>query len=216
VEITQAGLRQVVLKPKIGFGFAEALRALLRADPDVIMIGEMRDAETATIAIRAALTGHLVFSTLHTNSAPDTVERLIDMGADPLVFGDALLCVLAQRLARRLCEACKSLEPTLDEDRESLRSALGPLSETTPVRSLQWRARGCEACRMSGYRGRVALHEVLVVDERLRSAIHARAGVEKIRAAAVEGGMTTLLQDGAMKCLAGITDLSQVLAVCAR
>jgi type II secretory ATPase GspE/PulE/Tfp pilus assembly ATPase PilB-like protein len=216
VEITQRGLRQVQVQPKIGFGFADALRAFMRADPDVIMVGEMRDCETANIAIQAALTGHLVCSTLHTNSAPETVTRLIEMGVDPFVFGDSLLCVLAQRLTRRLCEACRSLEPAAPDDREALLDALGTLAASTSVGQLLWRARGCKACRNTGYRGRVALHELLVVDPALRSAIHARATAEPIRELALAGGMTTLLQDGAVKCLTGATDLKQVLAVCAR
>ncbi len=216
VEITQAGLRQVQVRPKIGFGFAEALRAFLRADPDVIMVGEMRDEETAGIAIEASLTGHLVFSTLHTNSAPETVVRLIDMGLDPFSFGDALLGVLAQRLARRLCDRCRSLEPAAEPDLEALRTALGPLATSEEIGQLSWRAKGCELCRGTGYRGRIPIHELLVVDQDLRSAIHARANAEQIRELAVRRGMTTLLQDGARKCLQGETDLDQVLAVCSR
>lgn len=216
VEITQAGLRQVQVRPKIGFGFAEAMRAFLRADPDVIMVGEMRDRETAGIAIEASLTGHLVFSTLHTNTASETVVRLIDMGLDPFSFGDALLGVLSQRLARRLCDRCRSLEPATEPDLEALRTALGPPSSTEEIGQLSWRARGCEACRGTGYRGRIPIHELLVVDPALRSAIHARENAEQIRELALRRGMTTLLQDGARKCLRGETDLEQVLAVCTR
>jgi len=215
VEITQPGLRQVEVRPKIGFGFTEALRAFLRADPDVVMVGEMRDLEAASIAVRAALTGHLVLSTLHTNSASETVARLIDMGLDSFSFGDALLGVLAQRLARRLCEGCRSLEPAAEPDREALRAALGPAA-SNGVGNLLWGARGCGACRGTGYRGRIALHELLVVDDALRAAIHARANPEAIRSLAAQGGMTTLLEDGAAKCLEGVTELSQVLAVCGR
>jgi len=216
VEITQAGLRQVEVRPKLGFGFAEALRAFLRADPDVIMVGEMRDLEAASIAVRAALTGHLVLSTLHTNSAPETVTRLIEMGLEPFSFGDALLGILAQRLARRLCERCRSLEPGTDTERTALRAALDSEAASARVGNLVWRARGCDACGGSGYRGRIALHELLVIDGALRAAIHARAGTDVIRALAIQGGMTTLLQDGARKCLEGVTDFAQVLAVCAR
>ncbi len=216
VEITQAGLRQVQVRSKIGFGFAEALRAFLRADPDVIMVGEMRDRETAGIAIEASLTGHLVFSTLHTNSAPETVVRLIEMGLDPFSFGDALLGVLAQRLARRLCDRCRSLEPVAADDIEALRRALGPSAREDEIGQLSWRARGCGACHGTGYRGRVPIHELLVVDPTLRAAIHTRANAEQVRELALQNGMTTLLQDGARKCLAGETDLDQVLAVCTR
>lgn len=216
VEITQAGLRQVQVQPRIGFGFGEALRAFLRADPDVIMVGEMRDRETATMAVEASLTGHLVLSTLHTNSAAETVVRLIDMGLDPFTFGDALLGVLAQRLARRLCESCRSLEPADEPSRQALRDALGSDPAAERVGRLLWKANGCSACRGSGYRGRVALHELLVVDDELRTATHARADADRLHELATAGGMTTLLQDGARKCLEGATDLAHVLAVCSR
>ena len=214
VEITQAGLRQVQVQPKIGFGFAEAMRAFLRADPDVIMIGEMRDREAAAIAIEASLTGHLVLSTLHTNSASETVVRLVEMGLDPFSFGDALLGVLAQRLVRRLCEGCRSLEPASEADRETLAAALG--DERDALGQLVWRGRGCETCRGTGYRGRVAIHELLVVDDALRLAIHGRASADRIREQALAGGMKTLLEDGARKCLDGSTDLKEVLGACIR
>ena len=216
IEIAQPGLRQVEIRPKIGLGFVEVLRAFLRADPDVIMIGEMRDLEAASIAIRAALTGHLVLSTLHTNGAPETVTRLIEMGLDPFAFGDALLGVLAQRLARRLCDRCRSLEPAPEGEQEALRAVLGDSGGSLRVGRLLWRARGCEACRGTGYRGRIALHELLVVDDDLRAAIHARANPDAIRALAVRGGTTGLLEDGARKCLEGATDLAQVMAACGR
>jgi len=216
IEITQPGLRQVQVQPKIGLGFAEALRAFLRADPDVVMVGEMRDLETAGIGLRASLTGHLVLSTLHTNSAPETVTRMIDIGLDPFSFGDALLGILAQRLARRLCEGCRSLEPATEADRQEILTALGSFAEGMPVGQLLWRARGCAACHGTGYRGRIALHELLIVDDAMRAAIQTRRESEVIRELAVRSGMTTLLQDGARKCLEGATDLKQVLAVCSR
>jgi len=214
VEITQAGLRQVPVRPKIGFGFAEALRSFLRADPDVIMIGEMRDHETAQIAVQASLTGHLVLSTLHTNSAAETVVRLVEMGLDPLSFGDALRGVLAQRLVRRLCERCRSLEPAEEHEVERLRGILD--DEAGQVGQLLWRAQGCPECRGSGYRGRLAVHELLVVDDALRAAIHERAGADRLAELAIAGGMRTLLQAGAQRCLDGSTDLTQVLAACQR
>ena len=216
VEITQPGLRQVQVRPRIGFGFGEALRAFLRADPDVIMVGEMRDRETAMTAVEASLTGHLVLSTLHTNSAPETVVRLIEMGLDPFSFGDALLGVLAQRLARRLCESCRSLEPATEASQEALRAALGSDPAADRVGRLLWAAKGCDACRGTGYRGRTALHELLVADDELRAAMHGRAAADRVRELALAGGMTTLLQDGARKCLEGATDLHQVLVVCSR
>jgi type II secretory ATPase GspE/PulE/Tfp pilus assembly ATPase PilB-like protein len=220
VEITQPGLRQVQVNPKIGFTFAAAMRAFLRADPDVIMVGEMRDEETASTAIEASLTGHLVLSTLHTNSAPETVTRLIDMGLDPFSFADALLGVIAQRLARSLCKQCREPHPASTTEREELAQAYGPelfeellLRQDTSELRL-WRAVGCNACNKSGYKGRVAIHELLVTDPGLKSAIQHKAPVDEIRRLSIQGGMTTLLQDGIEKILAGQTDQKQVLAVC--
>lgn len=219
VEITQRGLRQVQVQPKIGFDFAAALRAFLRADPDVIMVGEMRDHETASMGIEASLTGHLVFSTLHTNSAPETVTRLVDMGLDPFTFSDALLGVLAQRLARRLCLACRQEAEATPEEEEELTSNFGrvELAKALDGRPLRiFHAVGCPKCEGRGYKGRLGLHELLVNDDRLRLAIQRKSSVDEIRNLASSGGMRTLLQDGIEKCLAGLTDLRQVLAVCSR
>src|SRR5215831_10083213 len=167
VEITQYGLRQVQVQPRIGFTFAAALRAFLRADPDVIMVGEMRDAETAHTGIEASLTGHLVFSTLHTNSAPETIARLLDMGLDPFNFADALLGVLAQRLARTLCKACKVPYHAPEIQYEEIRQAYGAAAFDALGLSYGpdfqlYRGMGCAVCQQTGYRGRVALHELLV------------------------------------------------------
>jgi len=214
VEITQAGLRQVQVHPRIGLTFAAALRSFLRADPDVIMVGEMRDRETADIAVEASLTGHLVLSTLHTNSAPETVVRLVEMGLDPFAFGDALLGVLAQRLARALCPDCREPREADADERRRLEELGGEAAAGTPVRL--WSGRGCPACRDTGYRGRVALHELLVADDAVRAAVRRRAGADEIRALGRERGMRTLLEDGLAKCLEGLTDLPQVLAVCSR
>ncbi|HMJ16690.1 MAG TPA: GspE/PulE family protein [Polyangiaceae bacterium] len=220
VEITQKGLRQVQVNARIGFTFAQAMRAFLRCDPDVIMVGEMRDHETAATAIEASLTGHLVLSTLHTNSAPETVTRLLDMGLDPFSFGDALLGVLAQRLARALCGKCKLKEPCTDDEREEMRSAYGPElfdqdfggARGFPV----YRAKGCPVCSNSGYKGRIGLHELLVASDAIQKAIVRKGSVDEIRELSIEGGMRTLLQDGISKVVSGDTDLKQVFAVCSR
>ncbi len=219
VEITQPGIRQVQVHAKIGFTFAAAMRAFLRADPDVIMVGEMRDHETASIGVEASLTGHLVLSTLHTNSAPETITRLLDMGLDPFTFADALLGVLAQRLARRLCTDCRhSHQASSTELEELLRwidePSLHELAGGEPPRL--WSADGCGRCGGSGFRGRLALHELLVTDEAIREAIGHKTPASKIRTMACERGMRTLVQDGLSKALAGETTLEQVLAVCSR
>ncbi|HVH42810.1 MAG TPA: ATPase, T2SS/T4P/T4SS family, partial [Labilithrix sp.] len=223
VEITQPGLRQVQVSPKIGLTFASTLRAFLRADPDVIMIGEMRDLETASTAVEASLTGHLVLSTLHTNSAPETITRLLDMGLDPFSFADSLVAILAQRLTRALCRHCRTLGPATEQDRAELARACGGdanlrsrLGEER-YESLQlYRATGCEKCGDSGYKGRLALHELLVASEPVRNAVAKKASVETIRHLAQSEGMTTLLEDGVEKILSGETDLKQVFAACVK
>ncbi|NOY13476.1 MAG: Flp pilus assembly complex ATPase component [Deltaproteobacteria bacterium] len=220
VEITQPGLRQVQVNPKIGFTFDQALRSFLRADPDVIMIGEMRDPETAKIAIEASLTGHLVFSTLHTNSATETVVRLIEMGLDPYNFANALLGVLAQRLARRLCkQCCKAYQP-LPAELEQLQYYYGRSNYEAhglpkdPKQITLYRAEGCSACNKTGYRGRIAVHELLPATEDIRRAIKENILLEDLRDLALENGMHTLMMDGIGKILAGHTDLEQILRVC--
>jgi type II secretory ATPase GspE/PulE/Tfp pilus assembly ATPase PilB-like protein len=221
VEITQQGLRQVQVHPRIGFTFAAALRSFLRADPDIIMVGEMRDLETAGIAVEASLTGHLVLSTLHTNSAPETITRLIDMGVEPFTFGDAILGVLAQRLVRGLCAKCvEHYHPTTEEIDELERWYGGPHPKIQALRddpgATLPRAVGCGSCGQSGYKGRVGVHEFLAVDDAVRRAIQHKANITELRALAVAGGMTTLLQDGIEKALDGRTDLHQVAAVCGK
>jgi type II secretory ATPase GspE/PulE/Tfp pilus assembly ATPase PilB-like protein/outer membrane biosynthesis protein TonB len=220
VEITQAGLRQVQVQPKIGFDFAAAMRSFLRADPDVIMVGEMRDKETASTGVEASLTGHLVFSTLHTNSAPETITRLVDMGLDPFSFADALLGVLAQRLARGICKKCREQYPAGADEVAEIVEAFG--EEGAAKRGVLapdfklWRAPGCEQCGKTGLKGRLAVHELLIADEAIKRAIVSKAPVEDVRRLAIAGGMTTLLQDGVEKAIAGKTDIKQVLAVCLR
>lgn len=218
VEITQQGLRQVQVNHKIGLTFAAALRSFLRLDPDVIMVGEMRDEETAAIAVEASLTGHLVFSTLHTNSAPETLTRLLEMGIDPFGFADSLLCILAQRLTRRLCDRCKEMYQPDDAEWHDLVSEYGAdeFAATGIERDSVTlaRAHGCENCNSSGYRGRLGIHELLMTSDSMKSFIKTKASTDLIRAQAIEGGMTTLKQDGVLKVLQGLTDIHEIRRVC--
>ena len=218
VEITQYGLRQVQVQPKIDFTFAAAMRAFLRADPDVIMVGEMRDKETADIGIEASLTGHLVLSTLHTNSAVETVTRLLDMGCDSFSFADAMLGVLAQRLSRRICKNCKEQYVGSREEYEELRQGFGPeywdkldIKQDNTFRLC--RGKGCETCNRSGYKGRIALHELLEGTDRMKKLVQTKARTEEMLKVAMEEGMTTLVQDGIQKVLQGHTTYKEVKAV---
>jgi type II secretory ATPase GspE/PulE/Tfp pilus assembly ATPase PilB-like protein len=238
VEITQKGLRQVQVNRKAGLDFATVMRAFLRADPDVIMVGEMRDRETVSTGIEASLTGHLVFSTLHTNSAPESVVRLLDMGMDPFNFADALLGILAQRLARRLCATCRQayhpddaeVDALLDEYCEELRGQAAYRADPQAARAAVlagWRERhgdadgrftlyraiGCADCN-KGYRGRVGLHELMLGSERIKRLLTEHARVADLLAAALEDGMLTLKMDGIEKILDGVTDIKMVRAVC--
>jgi len=219
VEITQKGLRQLQVKPKIGLTFANAMRAFLRCDPDVIMVGEIRDQETARIAIEASLTGHLVFSTLHTNNAPETVTRLLDMGIDSIYFADALLGVLAQRLARILCEECKEPFHPTEEEIQKLAREYGEAEfkllklAHTPHFTL-YRAKGCDRCYNTGYHGRIAIFELLTGSDEIKRLIQLRRPTREIRNQARKEGMVTLKQDGILKVLQGITDFAEVQKVC--
>jgi type II secretory ATPase GspE/PulE/Tfp pilus assembly ATPase PilB-like protein len=230
VEITQPGLRQVQINPRIDWTFEKALRSFLRADPDVIMVGEVRDRETARVAVEAALTGHLVLSTIHTNSAPETITRLLDMGMDPFNFGDSLLAVLGQRLVRRLCTACRHSRPAsrqeLDElladylhaghrgrgtqEAQLLADWTSRLAQQGTLKT--WHAHGCSHCDGTGLRGRVGLHELLMVTREIRRLIHTRQPISQIQACALEQGMLTLRQDGIEKVLQGLTTLAEVRA----
>ncbi|MBM3202385.1 type II/IV secretion system protein [Candidatus Woesearchaeota archaeon] len=215
VEITQPGLQQVQVHPRIGFDFNAAMRAFLRADPDIILIGEMRDRETAHTALEASLTGHLVLSTLHTNSAPETIIRLLDLGLEPLHCADALLGILAQRLVRVLCSHCKRADRA---ETGELKQLAGILGESHPglinaEATVLYRATGCSHCGHSGYRGRMGIHELLVATPTLRTLIGNRASVTSIRQLALQEGMRTLLQDGALKVIGGHTDLRQLARV---
>jgi type II secretory ATPase GspE/PulE/Tfp pilus assembly ATPase PilB-like protein len=219
IEITQQGLRQVEVRPKIGLDFARVMRAFLRADPDIIMIGEMRDEETAAIGIEASLTGHLVFSTLHTNSAPETVTRLLDMGLNALNFSDAFLGVLAQRLTRRLCTNCRKEYALGPEEFDELRMDYGaPWFERTGIEYSEglriFKPLGCEACSSTGYRGRMGIHELMEGTPEIKMMIKKQANTEEILRTALQQGLMTLKQDGILKVLQGITDISEVRRVC--
>jgi type II secretory ATPase GspE/PulE/Tfp pilus assembly ATPase PilB-like protein len=238
VEITQKGLRQVQVNRKAGLDFATVMRAFLRADPDVIMVGEMRDKETVGMGIEASLTGHLVFATLHTNSAPESIVRLLDMGMDPFNFADALLGILAQRLAKRLCSTCKQayhpteveLQLLLTEYCEELLNTESFLKDADAGRAAVlagWRQRyadkdgqftlyravGCDECN-KGYRGRVGLHELMIGSDKVKKLLQEHARVAQLLAAALEDGMLTLKMDGIEKVLLGVTDIKMVRAVC--
>ena len=237
VEITQKGLRQVQINKKAGIDFAMVMRAFLRADPDIIMVGESRDKETVSMGVEASLTGHMVFSTLHTNSAPESITRLLDMGMDPFNFADALLGILAQRLAKRLCDCKAAYVPSGEEMQLFCKEYAEELRNTTVWRDdyaaqtrklldgwtqtygeagtlRMYRAVGCDTCNHTGYKGRLGLHELMVTDENLKKLIQERARVAALFAAAVEGGMRTLKMDGMEKVLMGLTDLKMVRQVC--
>ncbi|MBH9552097.1 Flp pilus assembly complex ATPase component TadA [Inhella sp. 4Y17] len=230
VEITQRGLRQVQVNPRIDWTFAKALRAFLRADPDVIMVGEVRDQETAEIAIEASLTGHLVFSTLHTNSAAETVTRLLDMGCDPFGFADSLLGILAQRLVRSLCPHCRTQRPLTEDEQEALLDEyLRPLpTRQRPNRHellAQWteqfgrggplqhyESTGCPRCAQTGLMGRMGVHELMIVSPQIRHLVQTGARADELLRHALSEGLHTLRQDGVLKVLQGLTPLSEVRA----
>ncbi|CAD5253906.1 General secretion pathway protein GspE [Alteromonas sp. 38] len=216
VEITQPGLQQVQVSPKIGFTFANALRAFLRADPDIILIGEMRDKETAHAGIEASLTGHLVLSTLHTNSAPETITRLLDLGLDPVNFSDACVGILAQRLIRTLCGKCKEEYVASDTDMAFIKRQYGAqmldeLALPSPLKL--YRAKGCEECGNTGYKGRTGVHELLGMTPELRSLVYKEASVAEMKKQATQDGMRTLVQDAICKVIKGDTDIPQVQIV---
>lgn len=204
VEFRVAGISQIHVNPKAGLSFATALRSILRSDPDVVMVGEIRDSETARIAIEAAMTGHLVFSTLHTNDAPSAVTRLVEMGVEPFLVASAVECVLAQRLARKLCERCKEAYTPTAEVLEDIGHA--------DIEVL-YRAVGCNQCSGTGYRGRVALVELMIVTEQIERLTVERASADDVRKIAIEQGMRSLKDDGLIKARAGVTSLEEVLRI---
>jgi type II secretory ATPase GspE/PulE/Tfp pilus assembly ATPase PilB-like protein len=239
IEITQKGLRQVQINKKAGLDFPMIMKAFLRCDPDIIMVGEMRDKETTSIGIEASLTGHLVFATLHTNSAPESIVRLLDMGMDPFNFADALVGILAQRLAKRLCGKCKQpYNPAPDEVKMLLQEYCQELLNTTEFKRdakagyervykdlvktygddkgqlTLYKKAGCDACSNSGYKGRLGLHELLVGTDAIKKHIQEHARVAETLATALEEGMRTLKMDGIEKVMQGVTDFAQVRAVC--
>ncbi|MEE4600244.1 MAG: GspE/PulE family protein [Desulfobacteraceae bacterium] len=218
VEITQAGLRQVQARSKIGLDFARIMRGFLRLDPDIIMIGEMRDRETASIGIEASLTGHLVFSTLHTNNAPETLTRLLDMGINALNLSDAFLAVLAQRLVRRLCSKCKESYNPSQEEFDDIQSDYGQeaLAKAGYIYNSQtklFRSLGCEKCSGSGFKGRVGIHELMEGTPEIKQLIKKNATSHDLAIQAVEQGMTTLKQDGIRKVFQGLSDIHEVRRV---
>ena len=237
VEITQKGLRQVQINKKAGIDFALVMRAFLRADPDIIMVGESRDKETVSMGVEASLTGHLVFSTLHTNSAPESITRLLDMGMDPFNFADALLGILAQRLAKKLCDCKEDYHPDQEELKLFIAEYADDLRNTAPWKAdyageakklyeswLQlygengklnfYRAVGCDKCNKTGYKGRIGLHELLIADDAAKKLIQERARVAELFTCALASGMRTLKMDGMEKIMIGATDLKQVRSVC--
>jgi type IV pilus assembly protein PilB len=205
VEYRLPGVNQVQVNRKAGLTFASGLRSFLRQDPDIMLVGEIRDAETASIAIESALTGHLVLSTLHTNDAPSSVSRVIEMGVEPFLVGSALDSVLAQRLARRLCDHCKEAYEPSEQVVENAGWELAP--------SMLYRTVGCKACSQTGYRGRVAVHELMIVDEEIERLAVERVSTDTLKRAAIEAGMRTLRQDGMEKVAEGVTSLEEILRV---
>lgn len=237
VEITQKGLRQVQINKKAGIDFALVMRAFLRADPDIIMVGESRDKETVSMGVEASLTGHMVFSTLHTNSAPESITRLLDMGMDPFNFADALLGILAQRLAKKLCDCKAAYFPEAEEIKLFVAEYAEELRHTPTWKAdhageskklyeswvklygeggklKMYRAVGCDKCNKTGYRGRIGLHELMIADDDAKKLIQERARVAELFSAAVNSGMRTLKMDGMEKVLMGMTDLKMVRSVC--
>jgi type IV pilus assembly protein PilB len=206
------GINQVQVNVKAGLTFASALRSILRSDPDVVLLGEIRDQETAQIAIEASLTGHLVLSTLHTNDAPSAITRLTEMDIEPFLVGSALDCVVAQRLARRLCERCKQPYAPDAQDLVNLRVGFDPAVSAVPT---LFRPVGCTSCSNTGYRGRIAVHEVMTVSEEIERMAVARSSSAEIGRVAREQGMLTLREDGWQKALRGDTSIEEILRVVA-
>ncbi len=203
VEYLMKGINQINVRPKIGLTFASGLRHIVRQDPDIIMVGEIRDLETASIAIHAALTGHLLFSTLHTNDAPSAITRLVDMGVEHYLVSSTLIGVMAQRLVRRICPFCKTEYPISEDIKEEFGFNTDHL----------WQGQGCEQCSNTGYRGRIAIFELLTINDEIREMITEKASSRELRERAIQTGMRTLREDGLLKVQRGITTLDEVLRV---
>jgi type IV pilus assembly protein PilB len=210
VEYRMGGINQVQVNPKAGLTFASGLRSILRSDPDVVMIGEIRDHETAKISVEAALTGHLVLATLHTNDAPSAVTRLNEMGVEPYLTSSAVDCVIAQRLARRLCERCKR---PVEVEAETLSALEFPFERLAPQDgSFHFHeAVGCDRCARTGYRGRIGIYEMMVLTDEIREAVLKRGSADEVRHVAEEQGMAPLRDDGLLKAARGITTIEEVL-----
>ncbi len=215
IEYRLAGVEQTQVDPSSGYDFASGLRSILRQDPDVILVGEIRDLETASTAMHAALTGHLVFSTLHTNDAAGTIPRLLDLGVDPAIMAPAINVVMAQRLVRRLCPKCRQEYPATKDEGQRLSQEIEalPAGIEKPERKeplMLWKAVGCPECNGTGYRGRIGVFEIILVDDALEKLVFQRPSAVDIKNAAREQGQITMRQDGILKVLAGITDLAEV------
>ena len=206
IEYHIKGVYQTQVEPEKGYSFSSGLRSIVRQDPDVILVGEIRDAETAEIAMHAALTGHLVFSTLHTNDAAGTIPRLIDMGIKPQIIAPAINMAMAQRLVRKLCPDCRKKDKPSPEEAEKIKSVLKKVAEKIEI----WRARGCEKCGSSGYRGRIGIFEAFLIDSDIERLILKNPAVSEIRELVSKKGMRTMLEDGYLKVLAGLTDIAEV------
>ena len=208
IEYQMTGINQVPVNPEIGMTFPAALRSILRQAPNIIMIGEIRDLETASIATNASLTGHLVFSTLHTNDAPSAVARLIDIGVQPFLVASSVRAMMAQRLVRRLCNNCKQPAELTETELRALRIEPGQLQETQVMRPV-----GCDQCRQIGYRGRMGIFEIFEIDDEVRHMINKRSSTLMLRQRARELGMRTLREDGVRKVLAGLTSAEEVISI---
>ena len=207
IEYQLRGIAQIQIFPKIGLTFSRGLRSMLRHDPDIMMVGEIRDLETAEIAIRVALTGHLVFSTVHTNDAASTVTRLINMGIEPYLISSSVICIIAQRLVRLVCPYCKKKVAITEDVVNQFESG----SDSSSLKIFE--GKGCEACRFTGYRGRTGIYEILVINEKIRELIDHKTAANKIKEKAITLGMRTLRQDGWEKIKMGLTTISEVLRV---